>query len=319
MGLKCFIRSPAESSLYVGLDRPNFFQLMLGEFEHTLDVALGDDQGVAFGNWESVQEGARMLGIKPDSACWQIAKWTLRFHQWRWLIQSQPESRPLWGSRTASYCNARTSYGNLSEASMIHKAVKHLKSIDPVLEKLVVKIGPVGLKATRLPVFQSLVQAIIYQQLNGKAADTILGRFGALFGDGPFPFAAQVLSKQPEQLRSAGLSKPKANYIRGIAEKAAFGSLPTLEECDKLTDAEILQRLTEMKGVGRWTVEMFLIFNLGRLDVLPIHDLGVRRGFQIAYGKRKMPEPEQLERSGEKWRPYRTVAARYLWRAVDSV
>jgi hypothetical protein len=105
MGLKCFIRSPAESSLYVGLDRPNFFQLMLGEFEHTLDVALGDDQGVASGNWESVQEGARMLGIKPDSACWQIAKWTLRFHQWRWLIQSQPESRPLWDSRTGFFAD----------------------------------------------------------------------------------------------------------------------------------------------------------------------------------------------------------------------
>ena len=144
-------------------------------------------------------------------------------------------------------------------------------------------------------------------------------RVMGLFGDGPFPFAAQVLSKQPEQLRSAGVSRPKANYIRGIAERAAFGSLPTLEECDRLTDAEILQRLTEMKGVGRWTVEMFLIFNLGRLDVLPVHDLGVRRGFQIASGKRKMPEPEQLERFGEKWRPYRTVAARYLWRAVDSM
>ena len=124
---------------------------------------------------------------------------------------------------------------------------------------------------------------------------------------------------QPERLRSAGLSRPKAKYIRGIAEEAASGSLPTLKECDELTDAEIVQRLTEMKGVGRWTVEMFLMFNLGRMDVLPVHDLGVRRGFQIAYGKRKMPEPEQLERYGEKWRPYRTIAARYLWRAVDSL
>jgi len=112
-----------------------------------------------------------------------------------------------------------------------------------------------------------------------------------------------------ERLRSAGLSRPKANYILGIAEKAASGSLPTLKECDQLGDTEIMARLTELNGVGRWTVEMFLIFNLGRLDVLPVHDLGVRRGFQIAYGKSKIPEPEQLERFGEKWRPYRTVAA----------
>ena len=202
---------------------------------------------------------------------------------------------------------------------MNQKAAEHLKSVDPVLERLMEKIGPVTIKARRVPVFHSLVQSIIYQQLNGKAADTILSRFKSLFGDGHFPSAEQVLARQPEHLRSAGLSRPKASYILGIAEKAVAGLLPTLKECDKLGDAEIVQRLTEMKGVGRWTVEMFLIFNLGRLDVLPIHDLGVRRGFQIAYGKRKMPEPEQLERSGEKWRPYRTVAARYLWRAVDSV
>jgi DNA-3-methyladenine glycosylase II len=202
---------------------------------------------------------------------------------------------------------------------MNHKAIEHLKSVDPVLERIIGKIGPVSVKAGRIPVFHSLVQPIICQQLSGKAADTILSRFKALFGVGHFPFAEQVLAMQPEQLRSAGLSRPKANYIRGIAEKAAAGSLPTLEQCDKLTDAEIVQRLTELKGVGRWTVEMFLIFNLGRLDVLPVHDLGVRRGFQIAYGKRKLPEPEQLERSGEKWRPYRTVAARYLWRAVSSL
>lgn len=202
---------------------------------------------------------------------------------------------------------------------MIHKAVKHLKSVDPVLERLMQQIGSVSVKARRVPVFQSLVEAIIYQQLNGKAADTILSRFKALFGDGHFPSAEQVLAMQPEHLRYAGLSRPKANYIRGIAEKAASGLLPTLKECDNLTDAEIAQCLMEMKGVGRWTAEMFLIFNLGRIDVLPVHDLGVRRGFQIAYGKRKMPEPEQLERFGEKWRPYRTVAARYLWCAVDSL
>lgn len=202
---------------------------------------------------------------------------------------------------------------------MIQNALEHLQSVDPVLARLIEKIGPVSVKARRVAVFQSLVQAIIYQQLNAKAADTILSRFEALFGGGRFPSAEQVLAMPPERLRSAGLSRPKASYVRGIAEKAAAGSLPTLKECDKMTDAEIAQRLIQMKGVGQWTVEMFLIFNLGRLDVLPVHDLGVRRGFQIAYRKRQMPEPESLERFGEKWRPYRTVAARYLWRAADSL
>ena len=202
---------------------------------------------------------------------------------------------------------------------MSQAAVAHLKATDPVLKGLIDRIGPITIRARRVPVFQSLVQAIIYQQLHSNAADAILGRFKALFGDGHFPSAEQVLATDLERLRSAGLSRPKANYIRGIAERAFSGLLPSLKECDKLGDVEIVQRLTEMKGVGRWTVEMFLIFNLGRLDVLPVYDLGVRRGFQIAYGKRKLPEPEQLERFGEKWRPYRTVAARYLWRALDSV
>jgi DNA-3-methyladenine glycosylase II len=183
------------------------------------------------------------------------------------------------------------------------------------MAKLIQKIGPIHLRARRVPVFQSLVQAIIYQQLSGKAADTILNRFLGLIGDG-FPSPAQVLAITPEQLRSAGLSKPKAKYVRGVAGRAVDGGLPSLADCDHLTDAEIVEKLTELNGVGRWTVEMFLIFNLARPDVLPVHDLGVRRGFQIAY-KRKMPEPEQLERFGQMWKPHRTLAARYLWRAVD--
>jgi len=184
------------------------------------------------------------------------------------------------------------------------------------MARLIERIGPIHLRARRVPVFQSLVQSIIYQQLSGKAAETIFNRFVALFGDG-FPSPAQVLEIQPEKLRAAGLSNPKTKYVRGVAERAQSGGLPSLQECDVLTDLEIIERLTELNGVGRWTVEMFLIFNLGRQDVLPVHDLGVRRGFQIAYGKRKMPEPEQLEKFGQRWKPHRTSAARYLWRAVD--
>jgi len=185
--------------------------------------------------------------------------------------------------------------------------------------RLIERVGPIKLKPRRLPPFQSLVQAIIYQQLSGKAAQTILGRFQALFADGQFPAAAQVLELAPENFRAAGLSRPKAGYVRGIGEHAVAGRLPTLVECDQLTDGEIVQRLTEMKGVGRWTAEMFLIFNLGRPDVLPVHDLGVRKGFKIAFGKRKLPEPEPLERYGSRWKPYRTTAAWYLWRAVDTL
>ncbi len=159
--------------------------------------------------------------------------------------------------------------------------------------------------------------AVIHQQLNGQAAGTILGRFQALFGDDGFPTPEAVPKASPEQLRSAGLSRPKASYVLGIAQKAVDGHIPTLDECDGMTDAEIVERLISIKGVGRWTAEMLLIFNLGRPDVLPVHDLGVMNGFQFAYHKRKLPEPEQLARCGLRWSPYRTAAAWYLWRAAD--
>jgi len=123
-----------------------------------------------------------------------------------------------------------------------------------------------------------------------------------------------------QHARTIALCRPvqtQSQIREGVAEKAGSGGLPSLADCDGMTDAEIIEKLTELNGVGRWTVEMFLIFNLARPDVLPVHDLGVRRGFQIAYGKRKMPEPEQLERFGQRWKPHRTLAARYLWRAVD--
>ena len=182
---------------------------------------------------------------------------------------------------------------------------------------LIDRVGPVKLCPRRLPPFQSLTHAVIHQQLSGRAAGTILERFRALFGDDGFPAPEAVLKASPERLRSAGLFRPKASYVLGIAQKAVDGHIPTLDECDSMTDAEIVERLTSIKGVGRWTAEMLLIFNLGRPDVLPVHDLGVRKGFQYAYGKRKLPEPEQLARYGLRWSPHRTAAAWYLWRAAD--
>jgi DNA-3-methyladenine glycosylase II len=199
---------------------------------------------------------------------------------------------------------------------MTKRALSHLRT-EPVMAGLIDRVGPVKLRPLRLPLFQSLVKAIIYQQLNGKAAGTILGRFTALFDERSFPTPELVLKTSFDRLRSAGLSRPKATYVLGIAQKAVDGHLPSLDECDGMTDAEILARLTEIKGVGRWTAEMMLIFNLGRPDVLPVHDLGVRKGFQLAYRKRKLPEPEQLSRFGLRWAPYRTTAAWYLWQATD--
>ena len=199
---------------------------------------------------------------------------------------------------------------------MSKKAHLHLRT-DPVMAELIEKFGPIPLRGRRQPTFQSLTRAIVFQQLSGKAAETILGRFIALFGDLPFPEPEHVLTMTVDQLRSAGLSRPKAAYILGLAENAVAGTLPSLEACKTMTDAEILTALTSIKGIGRWTAEMLLIFNLGRADILPVHDLGVRRGFQRAYGKRSMPLPEQLDKFGLRWSPHRTTAARYLWRAAD--
>lgn len=180
------------------------------------------------------------------------------------------------------------------------------------------RIGPIKHKPKLLPPFQSLVQAIIYQQLSTKAAGTILKRFLHLFKDDDFPEPAQVMEMDAATLRATGLSRGKTAYIIDTARKSLLGEIPSLEECDHLTDETIIERLITIKGVGRWTAEMFLIFNLGRPDVLPVHDLGIRRGYQIAYRKRKLPEPGKLQRIGLKWTPHRTTVALYLWRNVDS-
>jgi DNA-3-methyladenine glycosylase II len=200
---------------------------------------------------------------------------------------------------------------------MSKRAIAHLNS-DPVMAALIEKIGVIRLRPRRLSPFQSLTHAIIHQQLNSTAAGTILERFKKLFPDDEFPAPGQVAKASVDQLRTAGLSRPKAAYIIDLAQRCDAGLIPTVADCDSLTDEEIIARLTEIKGIGRWTVEMFLIFNLGRPDVLPVHDLGVRRGFQVAHRKRNMPTPEQLAKHGVRWAPHRTHAARYLWRAADS-
>ena len=185
------------------------------------------------------------------------------------------------------------------------------------MARVIDRVGPIRQRPRRLPPFQSIVHAIIHQQLSGKAAKTILTRFQNLFSNGRFPSASAVASIDGISLRAAGLSRAKAAYIKELAQMVLAGKVPSLNACSRFTDDELVEQLTAIKGVGRWTVEMLLIFNLGRPDVLPVHDLGVRKGFQIAYKRRKLPEPDQLESFGDRWRPHRTTAALYLWRAAD--
>lgn len=190
-------------------------------------------------------------------------------------------------------------------------------SADPGLGPVIRRVGPIALKARRLAPYESLVRSVIHQQLSGKAAATILGRFQERIGAGNFPAPEVVLGATDESLRAAGLSGQKASYLRGIARAAAEGTLPTLRQCGRMEDEAIIETLTQLKGVGRWTVEMFLIFNLGRPDVLPVLDLGVRRGFQLAHRSRQLPEPKALARHGARWAPHRTLATLYLWKAAD--
>jgi DNA-3-methyladenine glycosylase II len=198
-------------------------------------------------------------------------------------------------------------------------ALQHLAAADPVMRRLIQEIGVCGLAPeTRRPPFQSLVQAVAHQQLHGKAAETILKRFKKLFPGRRFPRATDLAGVTDEQLRACGFSFAKIKALRDIAEKTLSGVVPATRHIAKLSDEEIVARLTEVRGVGRWTVEMLLIFQLGRPDVLPVDDFGVRHGFSVAYKKPVMPKPKELLAFGERWKPYRTTAAWYLWRAADA-
>ncbi len=165
--------------------------------------------------------------------------------------------------------------------------------------------------------YQSLLRAIIYQSISGKAAATIFGRVKALSGDGCAPLPEEILRLRAPVLRRAGLSGAKVAAAKDLARKTVEGIVPSLAQAHEMSDGELIERLTEVRGVGVWTVEMLLIFRLGRPDVLPVHDFGVQKGFALTYGKRRLPKPKELEAFGERWRPYRTVASWYLWRAVE--
>ena len=205
------------------------------------------------------------------------------------------------------------------------EAVEHLKAKDAKLGALIERAGPFTLRLDPSPSpFESLLESILYQQLHGKAAATIHRRVREYFGGDPAP---QLLLDTPDEpLRAAGVSGNKIKALRDLAAKTLDGTVPTHAAIIKMTDAEIVERLTEVRGIGPWTVEMLLIFRLGRPDVLPVSDYGVRKGFALTFGKLKptdkvtpadLPKPEEMEKRAKKWHPWCSVASWYLWRACD--
>jgi len=195
----------------------------------------------------------------------------------------------------------------------MRKAVLHLRKSDPVLRAIIERIGPYKMVFGE-PVFHSLAEAIVYQQLNGKAAVTIFKRFAALAGDPLTP--AGILKLKPEQMRSAGLSKQKTSYLFDMAARAHRGDL-NFARLPEMSDDEVIEHLTQVKGVGVWTAHMFLMFSLRRPNILPTGDYGIRVAIQKAYKKRKLPKPELMEKIAQPWVPYRSIACWYLWQSLD--
>src|SRR5580693_1757875 len=196
------------------------------------------------------------------------------------------------------------------------EAMQHLAAKDDRLAELIQSTQRFQLdKVLAESPYEALLEAIAYQSISGKAAATIFARIKALSSTGRAPTPQEMLKLRKQALRKAGLSGAKVLAMKDLAKKTIEGVVPTLEQAQKLSDDELIERLTSVRGIGAWTVEMFLIFRLGRPDVLPIHDLGVKKGWSITYGKKHMPKPKELLAFGERWRPYRTVASWYMWRA----
>jgi len=209
-------------------------------------------------------------------------------------------------------------------------ACEHLSRVDRQLGRIIAKSGPCRMmKETTQSIFAALLESIIYQQLNGKVAATITSRVKALFPENTqqirtrrglvegFPTPEQIVAASEELLRSAGLSRNKMLAIRDLAAKTLDGTVPTVQQAHRMSDDELIERLTAVRGIGRWTVEMLLIFRLGRQDVLPVDDYGVRKGFAKMKKLAELPKPKELAAYGEKWKPHRSVAAWYLWRAAE--
>jgi DNA-3-methyladenine glycosylase II len=197
------------------------------------------------------------------------------------------------------------------------QVMRELSRTDRDLARVIRRIGCFPTKRQKpQPPFASLLQAIVYQQLAGKAAATIFGRVKALGARG-FPTPEEILLLDDTKLRGAGLSRQKIAAVKDLAAKTLDGTVPPLGKLRRMSEEEIHERLVQVRGIGEWSVQMFLMFRLGRPDVLPIHDLGIRKGFQIVYGHKDTPKPQIILEHGERWRPYRSIASWYLWRAAD--
>lgn len=198
-------------------------------------------------------------------------------------------------------------------------AVAHLRMRDAKLARYIEKVGPFRLRPAELQSpFEALAESIVYQQLTGKAAATILARVVGLFRPRRFPRPQDLLEASDERLRGAGLSRAKTAALKDLAAKTLDGTVPaSVRDLEKLSDAEIVERLTAVRGIGPWTVEMLLLFRLARPDVLPATDYGVRKGFAKVRRMRELPAPKELLAYGERWRPYRSVASWYLWRVLN--
>jgi DNA-3-methyladenine glycosylase II len=208
----------------------------------------------------------------------------------------------------------------LSPVFFSDEALEHLRGSDDTLRAIIDERGPLDLEARRRgrpeDPYGALLRSIVGQQLSVKAARSIYGRLTDHFG-GATPTPQALLDADPDALRGAGLSRAKVNYLRSLAEHVLSGELE-LERLDELGDEEVERKVTAVKGLGQWTAHMFLIFHLGRPDVLPVGDLGVRRAVERAYGLEELPSAEELERLGERWAPYRSLAALYLWESLDN-
>jgi DNA-3-methyladenine glycosylase II len=205
------------------------------------------------------------------------------------------------------------------ETFSVEAALEHLRAVDPQLAAIIDRVGAYNLAIRRTEPYATLLRTILFQQLAGAAASAIQRRFLALYGDnGEPPAPDQLLSTSDEDLRGAGISRQKIGYMRDLALHVHEGRLD-LDELVHLDDEEVVRRITAVKGLGEWSAHMYLMFHLGRPDVLPIGDLGVRNGMRITYGLEATPTPKQAKEIGEKWAPYRSVGSWYMWRAGEPV
>jgi DNA-3-methyladenine glycosylase II len=199
----------------------------------------------------------------------------------------------------------------------MQRAIRHLKRVDPVLGEIIERVGPCKIQYAE-PDFETLVRSIVFQQLSGKAARAIFARFKGALGDGSRMAPREVLSLTSAQMQGLGLSRQKAKYVRDLAERTEAG-LIDFPRLAVLSDDEVIQRLTTVKGIGVWTAHMFLIFALRRPDILATGDLGIRSAVRRAYRLRKLPTPARVEKLGARWHPHSSIACWYLWRSAEAV